>query len=382
MVDNHIDAKMHFCHLKSVTPTSTMVVYPTKAFLIITSIELFSCIINGRIFFKECTSLKSKESKFSTKYLKYLSFLSLSSGFFFSMLSLISRLPYTCYAAGSLSLSAFWSQGIFLGLYQLARLYYCFAKSSIHSDEGYSNYIFIIFGIIGIILLIHIMVCPWYHFPIVIDCGMDEHGQYYSEYTYIYPNTSARDIWHTSIVALYFLWDTLTLILYVHKIRTFSKNKINSNMDEQRISFIMYRILICTLFYQITGFIITAGNIIGHRVIVYKDFATDQIVYSIELLLYTILWTYSLYLMQEHNGKKYTYFIGICRKMFCMKESTLSMHAEGTEDVEMETTDHETTTTKTEDLYPTIKSDIGGVHPEPTNYKTHRTSISGNSHSG
>lgn len=281
-------------------------------------IGLICCTINGRLFLKECNVIKSRKGMYTTKYLQWLCIISLSFGLSFAIFLTTALLPGFCHFSWQLAGATFYSQGIFLGFYQLSRLYYCFARNQVHSDKGYSNRLFISFGIIGILLLLCAWISVWFHFPIIWTCGIsvDDLRYHQKEYSFAI-SKSAIDIWFTSVVMIYFIWDFITLLLYVCQIRRFQRYKTQNVVIYNRISSIMYRILICTLFYQIPGSLISISNVIGHRFISYDTFDTDHIMYCIEFASVSILWSYSLCLMLEHNSAQYDIFIRFLQRICC-----------------------------------------------------------------
>ena len=124
-------------------------------------VGFFSFIMNCVIFKKEWKKRKSKEIKFTNKYLQIFSLSTIISGVFYGFFSTVASINRFChFGYQMLSVSAVF-QCLFMGFYQLSRLYYCFASTQIHSNKGYPNWLFIIMHIIGILGLILSIISVW-----------------------------------------------------------------------------------------------------------------------------------------------------------------------------------------------------------------------------
>ena len=151
----------------------------------------------------------------------------------------------------------FFLQTLFLGYYQLSRLYYCFANSQIHSNKGYSDAVFMIMYSTGLVITLFTTVTA----PLFMNntggyinsqCGYREYQFYHIP---IGDKYSSRYSILGSIGGLIMLlWDVTTYILYIHKIRIFVKYKGNDSNEsaiKERILSTLYKITIITSFYEI-----------------------------------------------------------------------------------------------------------------------------------
>lgn len=120
--------------------------------------------------------------------------------------------------------------------------------------------------------------------------------------------------WHYSLVVIASIWDTTTLLLYLNKIRTFRKIYQNEQI-QRKILFILYRIVIITVFYQITMVLLSMlyGALPFICVPSHMDWYWDPITKIIEdssvSVWLSILLSFCMYLMMEHNTTTYVRFL-------------------------------------------------------------------------
>ena len=203
-----------------------------------------------------------------------------------------------------------------LGFYQLSRLYYCFANDQIHSDKGYPKLVFVAMGIMGALHAIYnplIYVFTENGFAIKTECGINKNTQFYYISLYQSQNNDNNALYNILILlatAMSLGWDIMTLLMYYCKIRSFKEYQSTKPVVQKRINFILSKILIITLFYQITTYMIIFIFSIGDNLV------TDEqnyfyIVGSIVRTLLLIIYSMSMYLMMEHNEHSYIIFLRI-----------------------------------------------------------------------
>ena len=208
-----------------------------------------------------------------------------------------------------------------MGLYQLARLHYCFSNEQMQSatvNFGYPKLLFILMYLIGFIAGINLISS----YPFIdgasffnFKCGYNNTLTFYSQPLVIKPSKAAIYwVYVTAIVTA--SWDICTLFLYLCKIRVLRRYKDakseRGSGDHRwgRIVKILYRIIILTLFYQFTEIFVLLINIMlqiyhGDDTIIMK-IAEDAVAAFVSLSFST-----SMYLMMEHNGKQYRKFLKI-----------------------------------------------------------------------
>ena len=254
-------------------------------------INLLFALISIYILKKELSSIKSGNAKYTTKYLKLWSLLCLICG-------PIIGLSYVCQTFDGLCLLTWYSkilfgawQSVFMGMYQLSRLYYCFSRDQIYSDRGYPKYVFIIMFGVGILFLLHDLEMPLEQ-GVTINCGLNgevEYKELRKPWYFIGGNDAIY--FHICSWIIYLSWDFGTLLLYIFKIRSLN----NKDVINQRVLNIMYRICILTVFYEI-------GTLITWWI---------SFVFTSSYINPTICLSISMYLMMEHNDKEYGKFIAI-----------------------------------------------------------------------
>lgn len=117
--------------------------------------------------------------------------------------------------------------------------------------------------------------------------------------------------WYYTIVALTLLWDITTLLLYCYKIMTFRKARaLQHDAVWRKIVFVLQRIIIVTLFYQIS--ILTLRGIGG----VLREIPQLASLHMMKYLahnaivgLLSVTYSISMYLMMEHNTDDYIRFL-------------------------------------------------------------------------
>ena len=196
--------------------------------------------------------------KFTTKSLEYTSISCIISGFIANILFFLMWFDKLCIFSEWLANIFLYIQFSFMGFYQLSRLYYAFANCQIHSHLGYPKWLFIIMFIFGITIFITYSLSMLFsEFGLHSECGINSNLQYYHQQ--IHNNHQTLTFWGTFVSALlYAVWDLLTLSLYMLKIRLFKKYKKSQPSVYKRISSILYKIAIITLFYDITSLIFVA----------------------------------------------------------------------------------------------------------------------------
>ena len=268
--------------------------------------SILTCF-NCWILTKECIHIRTNNAKYTTKYLKLWGLLCILCGTLSQLFRTMSYIPILCkfiyYIANIFSLS----QAVILGFYQLSRLYYCFSENTLYSKNGYPQILFRVMFIIGFLLLI-----SYVSFSIVDDntfsiCPNDN--------TLIPPKSSGSDIqpsWENIIRVIYSLWDFFTLYLYIRKVRMLKESQKKQNQVGKRIESLMNRILIITLFYQIC---LILSWIIS---VPLEHYMYDWYqVFGWHLLgaIRTVLFSFSVSLMLEHNTSRYIKFIKFLKRL-------------------------------------------------------------------
>ena len=283
-------------------------------------IGIITAIIISTVIQFECKKRRLKSTLFASDNLKFTSAASIVCGMIAAIYLCLEMLPGVCLLEHSVSLAFFAAQFIFLGLYQLSRLHYCFGKHSAHHEKGYPKWLFIAMVIIGIAI--------WLSWVILVTFGQSKPST--CRFTkdlnleFVYRNSSIlfegnldeqqNQFYecHHLIFGMLHLWDITTLLLYCCKIKTFRKlSALQRDAVWRKIMFILERIVIITLFYQISLFLVN----LSHYLAVKMRESQVSIVLVIPNLtigcasLMAVLYALSMYLMMDHNSDEYVQFL-------------------------------------------------------------------------
>eukprot|EP01084_Bolivina_argentea_P270699 460357_1 len=278
--------------------------YSSKEWIPVCILGLFTLIINGFILMKEIQKRKAGNATFSSKFLSLWSFLCILFGVLQGLEIFTFYFDGFCYFMWYLHYVFAMNQPVMMGFYQLSRLSYCFSKK-----EMYSNTMFIAMYAIGAVLILDGIVFCLFEGKIPTHCGIDQTYSHYVEYLDFESKTMYLFLAYLFSL-IYLFWDITTLLLYIFGIRSFKKMNINSkNIDiYKRILSTLHKILIITLFYEIMVFII--GNM--SYLIKFNNIVTDGSIWAFTpASLSSILYSYSAFIMLEHNNYEYIKFLTI-----------------------------------------------------------------------
>merc|ERR1719356_1716230 len=96
------------------------------------------------------------------------------SGTLFSIVNSVRFVPILCSFSTSFLHSILWTQAVFMGFYQISKLYYCFSQNQIYSKKGYPNWLFIIMYIIGIFIFLSGWSYPYFAVSLNLHCGINK----------------------------------------------------------------------------------------------------------------------------------------------------------------------------------------------------------------
>eukprot|EP01084_Bolivina_argentea_P088650 160044_1 len=289
----------------------------------ITSMNIIATFINILILHKEVKIRQDHNKECSKKHnswFKSFSLLTMVSGILYTFIAIFKHTPHVCIIVRLSLIAIIVCQQVAMGFYQLSRLYYCFAKSKVHSNKGYPHYLFKImyaFGILIILIsiLFPVLSCRFAH------CGMTPDFRYYPKDEFLLADQFV--VWKI-LPIMYVCWDVLTLLLYVVKVCTFKKHTHCQKIEVyNRIMFILRRVLILTIFYEIPVFL----NIVIIFIYRKKNIGTTEKNNGLVVLriTYFFLWgltsiflNISMFLMQQHNDNRYRRFLQTIQKL-CTK---------------------------------------------------------------
>ena len=104
-----------------------------------TLIYCASTVCSFLILKSEYTQRSQYLAKFPTEWFRWFSILCILCGFVAQLSYSLRSIPWLCVISAYLGTTFSFIQGLFMGLYQLYRLHYCFANESLQSTRGYPN---------------------------------------------------------------------------------------------------------------------------------------------------------------------------------------------------------------------------------------------------
>ena len=275
---------------------------PPEIWISSCSLSFILLVLNTRLVSKEYKRRRAGNITFTTKYIVLWSILCMILGPTCLLVITLKQIPGFCYISLVIFRLTLYAQPIILGLYQLSRLHYCFAREKVYSNKGYPNWLFLIMFGYAIILYSGISFFSIDHY--VVSCGINNRYQAYENYKYLMHKNSYPFAIAICTV-MYIIWDVTTLMLYIYKIRMFTKSKQGTDDKvKHRILSILNKITIITLFYQFVAILLT----LAWYLLVYTN---HRLIACIPTYFSPLLYTYSMYIMLDHNKNSYKWFLKI-----------------------------------------------------------------------
>ena len=253
---------------------------------------------------------------FSTKWLEAFSLLCIICMFLSSLFYTLKFFLFFCTFSLFLT-NVFIIFGVmFMGYYQIARLYLCFANEQQHSNKGYPKRLFIFMYLVAVPLVIgYLSMISIYPNVFSRKCAINDDMDF-SQYPLDIPHFKGTVILSGIFGTIYLIWDITTLLLYTWKIYQFKTMKDMDQSSEVflRITMILYKIITLTLFYEIMAFLGAFSVAIALSAID-VDSLMFPVIQSIPNGLVSFSISLAMYLMMDHNKDKYVQFLRILR--FC-----------------------------------------------------------------
>ena len=286
-------------------------------------IAMFSVTLTVLILRSECKKRRLDSSWFASDNLRITSAVSIGFGVVAAVQSCLDLFPGACMLQYTLSPIERGAQFIFMGFYQLSRLHYCFSKNSTHHDSGYPKWVFIMMVTAGIVLFVLRAILLSFGRRLPSSCGFKRDSSFewtYSESSILFPPKMEEQriqlYLNILIGVMTSSWDIATLLLYCYKIKTFRKIRaLRRDAVWRKIIFVLQRIIIITLFYQISTLILNGA--LKQIPVLWLSVTMKYTIRSVSGGLLVILYSISTYLMMEHNADEYLRFL------HCLKRSYL-----------------------------------------------------------
>lgn len=236
-----------------------------------------------------------------------------------TMLLILSVFPGLCVLQYTGSAIVFGTQYVFMGFYQLSRLYYCFSIEQVHHDRGYPLWLFIIMTMIGGGILM-----SWITMYLFVDtlpskCGFTSNAVLFWEYrtrSILFDADFYSDadmvrtyyLWNGTVSAVFQLWDIGTLSMYCWKI--YEIGKIYKSKDDgvwRNSLCVLHRIVIVTVFYQITSALGLVLFTAMSSLAIPESMESAVHLFRAVLIptFYSVLISLCMFMMMEHNTTAY-----------------------------------------------------------------------------
>ena len=277
------------------------VIVPTAYITIQRILGAIFIVINLYVVIKEIIKRLRDKPEFKSKSWKWFSLLSIVGGLIHSLSWMVHYSNRICRVLYPLTDYIGKALPICVGLYQLSRLYQCFADETV--PGGYPIWLFYVMGIFGILnLLALIPVLVWNERFI---CWTEDHQYHFEPAAWSFVEWA---MWDSIAMALYLIWDITTLLLLVFKLRSLTAStSVHSERLVVGIRRNMMRIVILTIFYML----MTAAYTISDFWCYYYEQATvwDWCVSAGLWLLSSTTISYAVFFMEPHNSREYGLFL-------------------------------------------------------------------------
>ena len=289
--------------------------YRTPLFYWLTStgISVICFAVTTAILLRERQKRKLCDRRIASKYLSTFSYLCMASCLLCTLLRVAWYLPGLCLMNRFLLIPLGYLQVVAMEFYQLSRLYYCFSKNQVHSEKGYPNWVF---------AALYSLLVIWFVFETTTDyllfkheCRLESDGTAVSEVILLISISYENWILMSPLVMTYIVLESTTLFLYWYKVRSLRRklNQKNGTVYE-RIQIILHRVLTLTYFYM---FMITVVFLIfGITRNIYDLSSFDDGSWSDSIA--SVIFSYSMFLMQDHNTSEYIAFLRFIKRYKCV----------------------------------------------------------------
>ena len=286
---------------------------PLSRWLIAMAISFICLLITMTILGRERQNRRKPDNVVAPKYLSSFSYCCIILAPINTLWSCLRYFPGLCYLWPYMASLFVPIQFAATGFYQLARLYYSFSRQQVHSDKGYPTWLFIIlfFGM----SIWTFLDLPLSNNKITKKCWVGNDGTVVRELIIFYPQRELRTYSYFAVHSLYLILEVTIALLYWCKIWTFRKFQNGKEcVIYERIQSVLHRILILTYFYMLIGsaWVVTyaASFLTENRVL--EEFT------EVHLPLMCAVWSYSMFLMQDHNTSEYIVFLLFIKRCKCV----------------------------------------------------------------
>ena len=285
-------------------------------------IGIIGLILTGCTALFEYKKRRSETSWFASDYMRITSAVSIGCGVTSTTMQCLELIPGFCYLQHTVGPIAVGAQFLFLGLYQLSRLHYCFSQNSANHHNGYPQWTFVVMVTVGVLTLMFFAMLMIFGRILPSRCGLVQKYSFEWEYDDSVwfrgdPEDQMNEFyrWYFMLVVLGSIWDIIILLMYYFKIKSFRKTKaLRKDAVWRKVMFILQRIIILTLFYQLTLLIANSSLIAAGYI---TDTMLDRLsIHHVARASFNVLYSIVVYLMMEHNTDEYLGFLRCFKRLY------------------------------------------------------------------
>ena len=251
------------------------------------AVGAFAIPINLYLAVRTTLELRNPDIKFPSKSLALFSYLCIIIGAIASISNRVHPGKSLQHIIYRISVTIGTLQYLLMQLFQLTRLYYTFARHSVHSKMGYPNWVFHFMFTGSIVSALLWIIPPWVLFPSMGD--VESHAL----------SSNCMSDMEISGAILFFIFDVINVFLYLKIIRLLTKLAKDESSVYRNIQSILNRILILTFFYMIVtvsvfslsfSFINLQNMSVNLAMFLMLDHHSDQYIYFLRVLYRTRLY--------------------------------------------------------------------------------------------
>ena len=240
---------------------------PLLLWLIPTGISFICFVICVYILLREKRKRQQPDHITVSKHLSISSYLCIAHGSINTLLQTVSYLPGLCLISDVLDALLIYTQISAMEYYQLSRLYYCFSRKQVHSNNGYPNWVFVV--LLSLMVSSYLFVTITNYSLLTMGCQIARDGSAVTEYRELFLYDDRSYILILLINGtVYNIIEIATVALYWFKIYSLQRHRNEKDRAVyDRIQSILHRVLILTFLYYICGFVLVMLRQVGVMIV-------------------------------------------------------------------------------------------------------------------
>ena len=285
-----------------------------------TGISFICFVICTSIFCQERQKRQQQDHLTVSKYLSIPSYLCIVLGAITTFFHILSYIPVLCIIRDILVTPIVTLQISTMECYQLTRLYYCFSRTQVHSNNGYPNWVFVV--LFSLTVIWYPIAVIWDYRFVGLECQIASDGTTVIQYREPFGYDSAAGSWMYVLLVcraiLYWVIEWTTAALYWYKIHSLQRHRNEKDRAVyDRIQSILHRVLILTYFYLfIDTMMITLDWSASFAAT--TGFTNNNPFETWPYSIISLSLSYSMFLMQDYNISEYVAFLRFVRRYKCI----------------------------------------------------------------